>query len=333
MAESKSLDELKGERTTVKRLFSRLANSITRTHVEMSMEELQENFKKLTLEGSRVMEANEDVEAAYMAECEAATAEELSDLQSADIEKTEKECKQKIKEVKLLIQETLWSTYGEKELSLALQVAEAECENVSSTKPDTTLEAYEFMLTHLEKLVHKAKEAHQNWNRWAPPAEQKDFDYHVRELEVHLPKLVSRKAALIKAASIKEDAEHEPISVRSLAPVAVIKLKATALPKFAGNKQDYNRWRREWEALQKRGEPTGSKEVKKFQLLEALTRRWPKIYACQHTAHQTRSSESWTTGLETRSRDRRRATSDSTSQGRPAKKSHRAHPSCGKGPL
>ena len=217
------------------------------------MEELQENFKKLTLEGSRVMEANEDVEAAYMAECKAATAEELSDLQRANIEKTEKECERKTKEVKLLIRETLWATYGGKELSLALQVAETEYENVSSTQLDTTPEAYEFMLTHLEKLVHKAKEAHQNWNRWAPPAEKKDFDCRVRELEVLLPNLVSQKAALIKAASIKEDTKQ----VHSLAPVAAIKLKATALPKFSSNKQDYYRWRKEWEALQKQDEPTG----------------------------------------------------------------------------
>ncbi|KAI3364096.1 hypothetical protein L3Q82_010928 [Scortum barcoo] len=274
MAESKSLDELKVERTTVKRPFSRLANSITRIHFEMSVEELQENFKKLTLKGSRVMEANEDVEAAYMAECKAATAEDLSDLQRADIEETEKECEQKIKEVKLLICETLWATYGEKELSLALQVAEAECENVSPNQPDTTLEAYEFKLTHLEKLVHKAKEAHQNWNHWAPPAEQKDLDCCVKGLAVHLPKLVS--AALIKAASIKKDTGQESISVRSIASVAAIKLKATALPKFAGNKRDYYRWRKEWEALQKQGEPTGSKEVKKFQRLDSLDEKVAK---------------------------------------------------------
>lgn len=48
------------------------------------MEELQENFKKLILEGSRVLEANEEMVAAYIA------TGELSDLQRADIEKTER---------------------------------------------------------------------------------------------------------------------------------------------------------------------------------------------------------------------------------------------------
>lgn len=85
-----------------------------KTHTEMSVEELQQNFKKLTLESSKVMQANDKVEGTYMAEFEAATAAELSDLQRADIEKADKECEQKTKEVKLLIQVTLWTTYGEK---------------------------------------------------------------------------------------------------------------------------------------------------------------------------------------------------------------------------
>lgn len=84
---------------------------------------------------------------------------------------------------------------------------------------------------------------------------------------------MSQKAALIKAANIKRDTEQEPTSAHSIAPVVAIKLKATTLPKFAGNQRDYYRWRREWEALQKQGEPTGSKEVKKFQLLDSLDER------------------------------------------------------------
>ncbi|XP_037100407.1 uncharacterized protein LOC119117888 [Syngnathus acus] len=268
---AKSLD-LKVERTTAKRLLSRLANSIMRTHTEMSKEDLKENFKKLTLESSRVMDANEEMEAAYMAEAHVTTVEDLDVQLRTDLEKTEKDCEQKTREVKRLIQETLWGVYGGRELSLAIHVAEVECRNVSSDQPDRALESYEFMLTHLEKLELKAKEAHQNWNRWAPPTEQRDFDDRLRQLEVHLPQLVSRKAAFSKAAKMKLDADNEELPGRR--PVAAIKLKATALPKFAGNQRGYYRWRQEWEALQKQGEPTGSKEMTSF--------------------------ESWRTGLETK---------------------------------
>ncbi|XP_058508118.1 uncharacterized protein LOC131474324 [Solea solea] len=326
---AKSLDDLKVERTTAKRLFSRLANSITRNHAEMSMEELKENFKKLTLESSRVMEANEEMEAAYIAESDVTTAQELSDPLKADLEQTEQLCEQKTKEVKLLIQKTLWDVYGEKELSLALHVAEVECKNVSSTQLDVTLEAYEFMLTHFEKLVQKAKEAHQNWNRWAPSAEQRDFNARLRELEVHLPQLVSWKAAFIKAAKIKVDTEEEPPGRRA---VAAIKLKATALPKFAGNQRSYYRWRQEWEALQKQGEPTGSKEVKKFQLLDSLDEKMTKDL-CLSTYN---SSDDIFQILENRFGNQANIALEIVEelQATPsAKKGHRAHPNCGKSPL
>lgn len=58
-----------------------------------------------------------------------------------------------------------------------------------------------------------------------------------------------------------------------LSPLATITLKPTALPKFTGNKRDFHRWKRDWEALQKQGEPTGSKEVKKIQVLDSLDER------------------------------------------------------------
>lgn len=94
---AKSLEELKTERTTAKRLFSCLANCITRTHSEMTMEELKQNFNKLTADSLRFMEANEELEAAYMAEADAVTVEDLGAKMKADLEKTEAYCKQKTK--------------------------------------------------------------------------------------------------------------------------------------------------------------------------------------------------------------------------------------------
>ncbi|CAI5659844.1 unnamed protein product, partial [Oreochromis niloticus] len=276
MAESKSLEELKIQRTTAKRLFSRLTNHIRRTHMDMSVEELQDSFKRLTAEGSKVIDVNEELEATYITQCEAEGTPELMGQQRADVEKTEKECEQKLEEAKHLIRETLWTSYGERELTRALKSAEMECENVSSTQPDTPLEVYDFMLHHLEELVKKAKQAHQTWNRWAPPAERRDCDRRLMELETCLPKLVSGKAALIKAERIKRDADQAVVTVRNAAPVAAIKLKATALPKFTGSQREFYRWRKEWEALQKQGEPTGSMEVKKFQLLDSLDEKVAK---------------------------------------------------------
>lgn len=47
MAEKKSVDQLKTERTTAKASFTRLVNSFTRNHEDMSEEELRDSFKRL----------------------------------------------------------------------------------------------------------------------------------------------------------------------------------------------------------------------------------------------------------------------------------------------
>ncbi|KAK5623153.1 hypothetical protein CRENBAI_018920 [Crenichthys baileyi] len=88
MAKVKSLEDLKVERTTVKRLFLRLTNHIMRTDMDISVEELEENFKRLTVGGSKGMEANEELEVTYNA---ADAKGALSDQQKTDIKKKEKE--------------------------------------------------------------------------------------------------------------------------------------------------------------------------------------------------------------------------------------------------
>lgn len=49
----------------------------------------------------------------------------------------------------------------------------------------------------------------------------------------------------------------------------IVKIKPTSLPKFDGFKKNFHRWRKDWESLQRQGEPTGSVEAKKIQLLDS----------------------------------------------------------------
>lgn len=49
-----------------------------------------------------------------------------------------------------------------------------------------------------------------------------------------------------------------------------LRLQLTKLPKFSGFMRDFHRWRRDWESLQHQGDPSGSAEVKKFQLLDSV---------------------------------------------------------------
>lgn len=80
---------------------------------------------------------------------------------------------------------------------------------------------------------------------------------------------MSRKAEFIQAKA-KEGAESVVSAASISYPTTAIRLKPTSLPKFTGIRRDFHHWKRDWKALQRQGEPTGSKEVKKFQLLDSL---------------------------------------------------------------
>lgn len=77
--------------------------------------------------------------------------------------------------------------------------------------------------------------------------------------------MVSVKATLLQ---VKLEEEGLPEGTPHLVPA--FQLRQTALPQFDGNKNNFHLWKKEWEALQKQGELTGSKEVRKFQLLDSL---------------------------------------------------------------
>ncbi|XP_036068500.1 uncharacterized protein LOC112152419 [Oryzias melastigma] len=59
-------------------------------------------------------------------------------------------------------------------------------------------------------------------------------------------------------------------SLANVQTTPTIKLKPTNLPRFHGCKRSFHRWRKDWESLQKQGEPTGSLEVKRLQLLDSI---------------------------------------------------------------
>lgn len=118
----------------------------------MSEKELRDSFNKLTIEAEKVMEANDDVEARFIAEQDAELdtdeAAVLTEQQKVDLSKTANECELMLKEIKSLIQEALWTNFGNVELSTALQLADAECERTAAVQPKGNHEAYDFMLNH-----------------------------------------------------------------------------------------------------------------------------------------------------------------------------------------
>lgn len=275
-AETKTVEHLKMERTIAKRAFSRLANSIMRTYEDMSEDDLRESFNRLMKAAERLLEINDDFEAKLIADQEATLgageAATLIEQQKVDLTRTAKDCELRLKEIKDVIQETLWSNFGNVELSTALRAAERESQRVTDVQLSGSLAAYDFMLTHLQQLVKTAKEAYNRWKRWIPSDEQKDIQGRIKELELTLPSLVSRKADFIQV-KLREEAERPALTTAPDCSSPAIRLKPITLPKFAGVKRDFHRWKKDWEAVQRQGEPTGSKEVKKFQLLDSLDER------------------------------------------------------------
>lgn len=185
---------------------------------------------------------------------------------SADGKRTAEECEQRLEEVEVTIQRTLWVNFVNPELSLPLEAAERESRRLSEVQPSVELEVYDFMLHNLEGRVKAAKEAVRKWTRWIPDVERTDFQQRMRDMEACLLELVSGKAALMQAKlEQRKLPEETPCS-----QLPAIKLRPTALPRFDGNKRNFYLWKKDWDALQKQGDPTGSKEVRKFQLLDSL---------------------------------------------------------------
>lgn len=149
MADSKSQEQLKVNRTTAKWQFSRLANNIVWMCAMVAEDELRDSFKKLTIEANKVMEANDDVGAGL----------DASEQQKADIKKTASECELKLKEQKDLTQKTLWANFGEEELTMTVKAVEEEAETVASLQSSGNKEAFDFMFDYLEGLIKKEQKS------------------------------------------------------------------------------------------------------------------------------------------------------------------------------
>ncbi|XP_048067116.1 uncharacterized protein LOC125280555 [Megalobrama amblycephala] len=108
--------------------------------------------------------------------------------------------------------------------------------------------------------------------------EKKDFERRVKQLKVQNNGLVSRNSEFITARNVERRSQlASPVSpntaLQTMPITPVVRIKPTSLPKFSGIKRDFFHWKKDWESLQKQGEPTGSVEVKKIQLLDSLDDR------------------------------------------------------------
>ncbi len=164
-------------------------------------------------------------------------------------------------------------------MTVAVQEAEKACDHSASIPmAGVNCEGYEVQLIHLERLVSRAVETLSSWERCIPTTEKKDIESRVKQLRVENNGLVSRTGEFITARNVERSSQiSSPIvpntALQTMPFTPVLRIKPTRLPKFSGIKSDFFRWKKDWESLQKQGEPTGLAEVKKIQLLDSLDDR------------------------------------------------------------
>lgn len=273
----KTVKKLKQERTTAKSCFTRQANFILRGGNRMQQEELKEEFKKLAFRFGKLLDANEDYRVGLEADIMDADPDggALDEQQEADIETVIKDAEKKQEEVKDFVQNILWARYGKSELEIAIVEAERtndQANNVPVTSAE--LEGYEVLLTLLDKWVKEAMSAMSIWEDWIPEKLKDQMDGRIKDLRASNGRLQRRLSDFAKARHAYQGTGVVLLQQPVTPPI--IRIKPTTLPIFTGSKRDYHRWRKDWESLQRQGEPSGSPEVKKIQLMESVEEKISK---------------------------------------------------------
>lgn len=272
----KSLDEIKKERTVAKSCFTKQANYLSRKASTLTESELREEFSKLSSDARKVIEANDEYRAGLEAELQSKSKDDeepvLDDEEDAKLTKVTDDCDQRFDEVKSIVQTNLWTRFGQDALDAAFEEAERACTGAYSIPVESiNCEVYEVHLSIAEKLIKEASKTLSAWEVWISPSDQSDFRKRSKDLRGSFIDLEIRKAEFARARRITGETQTtdlKPLLTGHVAPV--VKLKPTQLPTFNGCRRDFHRWRADWQSLQKQGEPTGSSEVKKIQLLNSV---------------------------------------------------------------
>lgn len=274
----KTVKQLKQERTLAKSAFTKQANYLNKASDGMIKHELLEEFSKLSSLARHVSDANEDYRARLLAEVGTEEDEEvkLNEHQQAELERTMEECDMRLGNIREAVQSNLWLRYGKEEVDFAIQEAEKACDRAQAS-PITAInrDGYELQLERARRLIHNTTISLKDWEKWIPHVQAADLKGRLKDLRIFGSNLEARRAEFLTAQRIAEDERRgpdQPLQPTAV-PQPVVRIKPTCLPKFTGIRRNFHRWQRDWESLQKQGEPTGSVEVKKFQLLDSVEER------------------------------------------------------------
>lgn len=272
---AEEVKKLKKERTKAKSLFTRQANFVIRDASMMVQGELMAEFDKLSEYLKELFGSNDNYMAGLLSLAETKKDEEPYIEQQEEIDKTATEAEEKFKLVRETVQDNLWSRYGKQEMSAAILDAE-ESGQMANDFPvlGMNVEGYEVHMNLLEKRINAVAGTMLAWERWIPGEERRTLDERIKILKTMKNKLELRKVEFVthRTAEATSGRSEAPPLIPTVAN-PIVRIKPTTLPIFTGDKREYHRWKKDWESLQKQGEPTGSTEVKKIQLLDSIDGR------------------------------------------------------------
>lgn len=267
----KSVQQLKKERTTAKSSFTRQANFISRGASSMLQVELKEEFAKLSDCFRKMLDANDDYRIGLEADMTEDEEPGLNEQQEADIDRSVNEGETKLAEIRDIVQTNLWSRYGRSELLVAILEAEKANDKAAYVPVESAnLEGYEVHLALLDKRIKEAISAMSSWERWIPVELKDELDGRVKDVRAFYYRLESRRPEFATARTTNERGTGVKLLPQPATSTPIVRIKPISLPIFNGSRREYHRWRKDWESLQKQGEPSGSTEVKKIQLLESV---------------------------------------------------------------
>lgn len=268
------LKQLKQERTSAKTTFTKQANYLSRAIGHLTKSELQKEFKDLLSLVRNVSQTNDDYELGLLAEIDEDGEKKLDPKQQADLTRTIEDCNARMKEVQKMVQSNLWSRYAEGDLTFAVEEAESACERIHAIPVSVVnTDAYEHQVKVAKKHMKDIIDMFMEWEEWIPREEKVLLGGRVKGLQKLMNSLETKKAEFLTVQRTAEEERRTATQAQSAvqpAQLPILKIKPTSLPTFNGSKRDFHQWKKDWESLQRQGEPTGSAEAKKFQLLDSV---------------------------------------------------------------
>lgn len=215
----------------------------------MAKHVLQEEFNGLRFPAREISDTSQD----YM-----------TGLQ-ADLDAKKDKCFRRLDEVRKAVQDEMWAQNGA-EISIKFVEAETACDRAGESPMCSKHDQVKW-------LIQEASASLVGWKAWIPREQVAHLKSKVVTLTSVSNNLKARMAEFLLAQTITVvEIREEPQP--AVVPQAVVlqpgeRLHPTALPKFTGSNNFYSWWK-DWESLQRQGEPSGLPEIKKFQLLKSV---------------------------------------------------------------